>query len=134
MQDKLCTINYDYCIGFEKIGEEHAQFSFLISMTVSIDAACCDGKLSAGCESQFKTDNATKLQRWRGHCTGQPGSASSFSRTVETATDTRQRGVVISCYDRDRGELTNVFSIHIHSIHEAEQGACVVSAGMQDIR
>ena len=36
---------------------------------MKVDAACCDGKLSAGCESQFKTDNATELQRWRGHWT-----------------------------------------------------------------
>ena len=36
---------------------------------MKVDAACFDGKLSAGCESQFKTDNATELQRWRGHWT-----------------------------------------------------------------
>ena len=67
---------------------------------IKVDAACCDGKLSAGCESQFKTDNATKLQRWRGHWTlgsqGQPGSFSRTVETVETATDTRQRGVVMT--------------------------------------
>ena len=38
-------------------------------MIGKIAAASCDGKLSAGCESQFKTDNATELQRWRGHWT-----------------------------------------------------------------
>ena len=36
---------------------------------MKVAAACFDGKLSAGCESQFKTDNATELQRWRGHWT-----------------------------------------------------------------
>ena len=30
---------------------------------MKVEAACFDGKLSAGCESQFKTDNATELQR-----------------------------------------------------------------------
>ena len=90
MQDKLCTINYD-CIGFEKIGEEHASHFY-----DCIAAACCDGKLSAGCESQFKTDNATKLQRWRDTALGSQGQPGSFSRTVETATDTRQRGVVMT--------------------------------------
>ena len=76
---------------------------------MKVDAACFDGKLSAGCESQFKTDNATELQRWRGHWTlASQGQLAASGQWRQSGDSYRQRGVVISCYDRG-GELTNVF-------------------------
>ena len=56
-------------------------------MIGQIAAASFDGKQSAGCESQFKTDNATELQRWRGHWTlGSQGqlAASGQWRQLQT--------------------------------------------------